>query len=127
MFQSSTLLDSLRQSWSSVVAVLPDLVLALILLIVGWLFARMLRRVAIRLLRAARVNQIAERAGIDDLGSGDHTSSRAGVRRACERIDGAARPREFRTQAIDRAARQAQTSRSPSRRVTVFADAIVSE
>ena len=66
MFQSSTLLDSLRQSWSSVVAVLPDLVLALILLIVGWLFARMLRRVAIRLLRAARVDEIAERAGIDD-------------------------------------------------------------
>jgi len=66
MLESSTLLNSLGKSWSSVVAVLPDLILALILLIVGWLFARLLRRIAIRLLRAARVDEIAERSGIDD-------------------------------------------------------------
>jgi hypothetical protein len=66
MLQSSTLLGSLRESWSSVVAVLPDLIVALLLLIAGWLFARLLRKLAIRLLRAARVDDIAERAGIDD-------------------------------------------------------------
>jgi len=66
MLESSTLLGSLRESWSSVAAVLPDLIVALILLIVGWLLARVLRRLAIRLLRAARVDEIAERAGIDD-------------------------------------------------------------
>ena len=38
----------------------------IVLLIVGWLFARLLRRIAIRLLRAARVDEIAERSGIDD-------------------------------------------------------------
>jgi hypothetical protein len=66
MFQSSTLLGSLRQSWISVMAVLPDLLLALFLLILGWLFARLVRRIAIRLLRSARADELAERAGIDD-------------------------------------------------------------
>jgi hypothetical protein len=66
MLESSTLLGSLRESWSSVVAVLPDLIVALILLIAGWLIARLLRRLVIRVLRAARVDEIAERAGIDD-------------------------------------------------------------
>lgn len=66
MFKSSAILESLRASWSSVVAILPDLIVAVILLIVGWLLARLLRRLAIRLLRAAHVDEIAERAGIDD-------------------------------------------------------------
>lgn len=66
MLESSTLLGSLRQSWHSLVTVLPDLMVALLLLIAGWLFARLLRRLVVRLLRAAHVDEIAERAGVDD-------------------------------------------------------------
>ena len=66
MFESSTLLGSLRESWNSVAAVLPDLALAFVLLIAGWLFARLIRRIAIRLLRAAHVDELAEHSGLDD-------------------------------------------------------------
>jgi hypothetical protein len=66
MWKSSTLLTSLRESSAAVVAILPDLVLALLLLIAGWLFARLLRRAARRVLRAARIDELAERAGFDD-------------------------------------------------------------
>jgi hypothetical protein len=66
MWTSSTLLSSLRESFAAVVAVLPDLVLALLLLVAGWLFARLMRRVAVRGLRAARIDELAERAGVDD-------------------------------------------------------------
>lgn len=66
MFESSTLLASLRRLWGDFVSILPDLVLGLGLLIVGWLLARLVRRGAIRLLRAARVDELAERTGVDD-------------------------------------------------------------
>lgn len=66
MFESSTLLASLRRSWSQIVAMLPDLALALLLLIAGWLAAKLLRRAAIRVLRAIHVDELAEKAGIDD-------------------------------------------------------------
>jgi hypothetical protein len=66
MLQSSTLLSSLRESIAAVVAVLPDLGLALLLLVAGWLFARLMRRGTIRVLRAARIDELAERTGIDD-------------------------------------------------------------
>ena len=66
MFESSTLVASLRHRWSAIVALLPDLVLALVLLVVGWLFARLILRLAIRVLRALHVDELAERAGIDD-------------------------------------------------------------
>ena len=65
MFES-TLLESLRQSWMSAVAVLPDLGLAILLLIAGWLVARLVRRGAVQLLRAARVDELAVRSGLDD-------------------------------------------------------------
>ena len=66
MFESMTLLASLRESWGEMVALLPNLALALALLIAGWLFAKLMRRAAIRVLRALRVDELAERSGIDD-------------------------------------------------------------
>src|SRR3989338_2530523 len=66
MFQSSTLIASLRNSWSEVVATFPDLALALVLLIAGWMGAKLVRRVAIRTLKAMRVDDLAERMGVDD-------------------------------------------------------------
>lgn len=66
MLESSSLLESLRQSGAAILAVLPDLALALVLLIAGWLFARLVRRIAIRALRAAKVDELAEHSGFDD-------------------------------------------------------------
>jgi len=66
MLESSTLIRSLRNSWSEVVGTLPDLALALVLLIAGWLVAKLLRRLAIRTLKAMRVDELAERLGLDD-------------------------------------------------------------
>lgn len=66
MFESSLLLRSLRETGSAAVALLPDLGLALLLLVAGWLVAKLVRRVAVRVLRAARVDELAERSGVDD-------------------------------------------------------------
>lgn len=77
MFESSTLLESLRNTWGEIVAILPDLALALVLLIVGWLLAKLFRRFAIRVMKAARVDELAERSGLDDFlvqGGVEHTT-----------------------------------------------------
>ena len=66
MFQSSTLLTSLRQSWADLLAVLPDLALAVGLLVAGWLIAKLMRKVIIRALNAGHVDELAERSGLDD-------------------------------------------------------------
>ena len=58
-------------------AILPDLALALGLLIAGWLLAKLFRRVAIRAMKAARVDELAERSGLDDFlvqGGVEHTT-----------------------------------------------------
>lgn len=66
MLESSTLIQSLRNSWGEVVTRLPDLALALVMLIVGWMVAKLVRRLAIRTLRLIRVDDLAERLGLDD-------------------------------------------------------------
>jgi hypothetical protein len=66
MFESSTLVTSLRRSWIQLVEMIPDLLLAIVLLIAGWLVAKLARRTAIRVMRALRVDDFAERSGVDD-------------------------------------------------------------
>jgi len=66
MWESSVLLKSLRVTVGEVGAFLPDLALAIFLLIIGWLLARLVRRMAIRGLRLLQVDQLAERSGVDD-------------------------------------------------------------
>ena len=77
LFESSTLLQSLRHSLLRLVDALPDLLLALALLIAGWLLAKLVRRLLIRIMRAGRVDEIAERSGLDDFlvrGGVEHTT-----------------------------------------------------
>jgi hypothetical protein len=66
MFESSTLLASLRHSWDEMIGVLPDLLLAVVLLAAGWLLARFLRRLTVRVLRLMKVDEFAERSGFED-------------------------------------------------------------
>jgi MFS family permease len=62
--------DQLRDMWGSVVAVAPKLLLFLLILIVGWIVARLI---------AKAVDKILERVGFD------RAVERGGVRRALER------------------------------------------
>jgi hypothetical protein len=66
MNDTATLVDSLRRQAERVWDVLPDIGLALLLLAAGWVLARFVRRVLHRLLRAMRVDEVAERAGFED-------------------------------------------------------------
>ncbi|MDP3716347.1 MAG: hypothetical protein Q8T13_01105 [Acidobacteriota bacterium] len=66
MFESSTLLQSLRNTAGNIWAHLPDLGLALLLLVAGWLIAKLIRQVAIRVMKTAHVDELAERSGLDD-------------------------------------------------------------
>lgn len=66
MTETSGLLASLERQWHAFVAALPDVLLAFALLFVGWLVAKLVRRLAIRFLRTIRLDVLAERAGIED-------------------------------------------------------------
>ena len=66
MTESSGLLASLERQWNAFLAALPDVVLAFVLLIAGWLVAKLVRRLAIRFFRAIRLDVLAERAGLED-------------------------------------------------------------
>ncbi len=51
--------------WAQLAVLLPRIVAALAVLFAGWLVAAVLRRLTVRLLRKARIDDVAERAGID--------------------------------------------------------------
>jgi len=56
--------DSLGRS---MLDTLPDLVLAAVVLVVGWIVARIGRRLTIRLLRVLQVERLAEQTGMEDV------------------------------------------------------------
>ena len=64
--QFDLILDSLQSSWFQIAAYLPRVLTAIVLLILGWLIARTVQRVVVRLLRLARLEAAAEQTGVDD-------------------------------------------------------------
>jgi hypothetical protein len=58
--------QSLNQFWIDVGAFLPNMLVAIVLLISGWILAKLLRNMALRILRFLRVDVFAERSGIED-------------------------------------------------------------
>jgi len=64
--QFRLILDSLHEFGLQLAAFLPRLLAAVLLLVVGWMAARLLRRLTIRALRALKVDVAAEKAGIED-------------------------------------------------------------
>lgn len=66
MTQTQTLVASLQRTWNDLMAFVPALLLAILLLFLGWLVAKLARRIVIRVLRGLRLDEVAERAGIDD-------------------------------------------------------------
>lgn len=66
MSETTKLVASLERTWGQVLEALPDLGLAIVLLFAGWLLAKLARRVAIRVFRLIRLQDVAERAGLED-------------------------------------------------------------
>lgn len=66
MEQFNGIIESMSQFWIDVGAFLPGLLVAVVLLIIGWVIAKVIRNIAIRGLRFLRVDVFAERSGIED-------------------------------------------------------------
>ncbi len=66
MEQLDIMLESLRQFWNQVAEVLPRIIAALVILTLGWMLAKLVRRATKRLLNLLKVDVIAERSGIED-------------------------------------------------------------
>jgi hypothetical protein len=64
--QFALILESLRNSWFLIATWSPRVLVAVLLLIVGWLLARGVQRLIVRVLRLLRLETAAERTGVDD-------------------------------------------------------------
>ncbi len=64
--QINATVESLRVFWDQFVHFIPQILVAALLLILGWLVAKILRKAMIRILRLLRVDVAAEKAGIED-------------------------------------------------------------
>ncbi len=64
--QIALIAESLKQIWIDIVAFLPQLLIAIVLLVVGILVARLVRFLLLHILRYLRFDVLTTRAGIDD-------------------------------------------------------------
>ena len=53
--------------WADVVAFVPQVLVALVLLIIGWIVAGILKGVVVRLFSMLKVNEALDAAGVDEL------------------------------------------------------------
>ncbi len=66
MEQFNGIIESLNRFWIDIGAFLPNLLVAALLLIIGWIVAKVVQNVTIRGLRFLRIDVFAERSGIED-------------------------------------------------------------
>jgi hypothetical protein len=66
MDRLNIILESLQSFFVEISLFLPNLLVALILLIIGWLVAKLLRNASVKLLRLLHVDVLAEKSGIED-------------------------------------------------------------
>lgn len=59
-------LESTKNFWQEVSQYLPSLLAAGVVLLVGWIVARIARKMAVKILRLLRVDVLAEKVGIED-------------------------------------------------------------
>lgn len=58
--------EPLKQLWSQISAFFPRLVGGVLLLLVGWLLAKLAKRITTKVLKFLRLDTIAEKSGIED-------------------------------------------------------------
>jgi small-conductance mechanosensitive channel len=63
---TNELVRSLQETWGQILEVLPRIALGLLLLLIGWMLARLLRKGAMRVFRLLQVDRLAEKAGLED-------------------------------------------------------------
>jgi hypothetical protein len=66
MEQVDIFMETLKGFWTEFAAFVPSLLAAIILLIGGWIVARILRRAFLRIFKLLRLDVIAEKSGIED-------------------------------------------------------------
>ncbi len=64
--QVNTLLSSLKSFWDAFLGYLPNVFGALLFLLLGWLVAKMFRKATVKVLTILRIDEMAERSGIED-------------------------------------------------------------
>ncbi len=64
--QLRAFLNSLETFWLNLSLFLPQIIASFVLLIVGWLAAKLLRKLALRVLKFLRIDVAAEKSGIDN-------------------------------------------------------------
>jgi hypothetical protein len=64
--QINTMLKSLQSFWEQLVQFLPQLAIGALVLIIGWVLARLLRKAIIFILKLVRIDKLSEKAGIED-------------------------------------------------------------
>ena len=64
-FMSSAIFEQFAEFWTQLAMLLPRLAMGLVVLVVGWMAAAILRRLTIRVLRRVKVDEFSERAGIE--------------------------------------------------------------
>lgn len=63
--QMKFLLESSQELLNEVARAIPQIIAALVILIVGWLIAKLIKRIFIKLLRLLKINYLTEKSGID--------------------------------------------------------------
>jgi hypothetical protein len=67
MDDTMNLLTALRATGEQILVALPRIGLTLLLFLLGWLVASLIRSIALRLFRLIRLDALAEKAGLDDI------------------------------------------------------------
>lgn len=65
MQDRADVITSLRATWDQIVAAIPDILSAVLLLLLGWVLARVARRLATKLFRCLKVDSLAEHLGVE--------------------------------------------------------------
>lgn len=65
MQETPDILGSLGETWRQLGSMLPRVGVSLLLLVLGWIVARVARRAAVKLCRWLRVDALAERTGVE--------------------------------------------------------------
>jgi hypothetical protein len=65
MQENPQIVDSLLATWHQLLNTVPRITVALLILILGWILARALRRVAIVVAKWLRMDTLAERSGVE--------------------------------------------------------------
>ena len=63
----STILDPVQSMWARVMGFLPMLVIVIVILIVGWMMAALVQKIATRFLKLVRLDSVSEKIGIANI------------------------------------------------------------